>query len=80
MILELSSTYIFFLSCNTCNLAKINYLSFHRYTTCTTLPLQLVHSDVWGPLFIISNQIFKYYILFVDDWSKYCWDFPMHLK
>jgi hypothetical protein len=35
-------------------------------------PLQLVHTDVWGPT-ISSINNFKYYVSFFDDYSRYVW-------
>ena len=30
----------------------------------------LVHSDVWGPYLITSKLGFKYFIIFMDDYSR----------
>lgn len=39
-----------------------------------------MHSDIWGPAFQPSAQGFKYYISFVDDYTRYTWIFPLTLK
>ncbi|KAI5344539.1 hypothetical protein L3X38_012416 [Prunus dulcis] len=46
----------------------------------STKPLELVHSDVWGPSPIVSALGYKYYVLFLDDYTKYCWLYPLTYK
>ncbi|CAH9079866.1 unnamed protein product [Cuscuta europaea] len=43
------------------------------------MPLQLIHSDVWRSP-ILSNLGFKYYVCFIDDFSRYTWLYPMRTK
>jgi transposase InsO family protein len=46
-----------------------------RYTS----PLHLIHTNVWtSPIF--SNSGFKYYVIFVDDCSRYTWLYPLQTK
>ncbi|GKA40567.1 polyprotein [Tanacetum coccineum] len=40
-------------------------------------PFELVHSDVWGPCPITSKSGFKYFITFVDDYSRVTWLYLM---
>lgn len=40
----------------------------------------LVHSDLWGPAPIPSPAGFTYYILFLDDYSRYVWLYPLKRK
>lgn len=46
----------------------------------STKPLELIHSDVWGPAPILSHFGFSYYLIFIDDFSKYTWLFPLKQK
>ena len=39
----------------------------------STQPLELIHSDVWGPAPITSFNGYRYYILFVDDYTRFSW-------
>lgn len=35
---------------------------------------------VWGPSPVPSFSGYRYYLLIVDDFTKYCWLFPLHAK
>ena len=45
----------------------INKVATHRYTN----PLELIHSDLHGPLPVQSREGFHYWMSFVDDASRY---------
>jgi Reverse transcriptase (RNA-dependent DNA polymerase)/gag-polypeptide of LTR copia-type/GAG-pre-integrase domain len=62
-----------FSSCRNCNKAKAHKLSFVDSTTRATKPLQVIHTDLWGPSPIVSQTGNKYYILFTDDFSRFSW-------
>ena len=40
-------------------------------------PFELVHYDVWGPCPVMSHTGFKYFITFVDDFSRVTWLYLM---
>ena len=42
--------------------------------------LDLVHSDVWGPAPLSSVLGFAYYVIFVDDYSRFTWLFLLKHK
>jgi len=65
--------------CSDCQLAKSRQLPFPKSQTVTSSPLEFVHSDIWtSPIYSISGC--KYYALFVDDFSRYSWLFPLKHK
>jgi hypothetical protein len=66
--------------CKHCTLGKMSQLPFSHSCTHATEPLQLVHSDVWGPAPITSINGTRYYVSFIDDFSKFTWFFPLKHK
>ena len=42
--------------------------------------LELVHSDVWGPMNIWVRGGYEYFIIFIDDYSRYGYLYLMHQK
>jgi histone deacetylase 1/2 len=43
------------------------------------MPLELVHSDVWGPA-CASSDSYKYYVSFIDDYSRFVWIYLLKHK
>lgn len=66
--------------CVPCQLGKSSRLPFVASKSSSTRPLELIHSDVWGPTPIMSVIDFKFYVLFVDDFTRYTWLFPIQCK
>ena len=46
----------------------------------TSDPLQLVHSDLCGPLLAVPFSGFKYFLTFIDDYSRRTWVYFLKLK
>lgn len=44
-----------------------------HYWQAATQPLQLVHSDICGPINPTSNSKERYFITFTDDYSRKTW-------
>lgn len=65
--------------CNACQMTKSHQLTFSTSNQTSSFPLDLIHSDVWGPA-ITSVNGFKYYVSFIDDYSKFTWLFPLKYK
>ena len=75
----LSSPRMLQFSCNACHCNKSHKLSFSMSTLTSTRPLQIIFSDVsTSP--ILSSDGFKYYIIFVDHFTKYIWLYPLTHK
>jgi len=49
-------------------------------TRTTTAPLQLVHTDLAGPMKTTSLGGARYYLLFIDDYSRYTMVYILHQK
>ncbi|GKU93013.1 hypothetical protein SLEP1_g6653 [Rubroshorea leprosula] len=66
--------------CSGCQMGKICKLSFKRNNERATSLFQKVHCDLWGPSPVQSTHQFVYYAIFVDDYSRYTWFYPLHKK
>jgi hypothetical protein len=66
--------------CKHCLISKMHRLPFTHSQFQSTQPLELVHSDAWGPAPVNSCNGYKYYLLFVDDFSRFSWLFLLKSK
>jgi hypothetical protein len=62
--------------CDACQCGKSHQLPFPRYVSVSKTPLELVFSDVWGPGPTSVGRN-KFYVSFIDDYSKFTWIFPL---
>ena len=65
--------------CDSCQMAKSHQLPYQRSLSKSMSPLELVHSDVWGHA-IDSFGNYKYYVSFIDDYSKFTWIYLLKHK
>jgi hypothetical protein len=65
--------------CDACQQAKSHQLPYPKSVSISTQPLELMFSDVWGPA-PDSVGRFKYYVSFVDDFSKFTWIYLLKFK
>ncbi|KAJ9546206.1 hypothetical protein OSB04_025913 [Centaurea solstitialis] len=65
--------------CHACQLGKHCRLPFSLSTTRTSRVFELIHSDLWTS-HVTSLSGFKYYVLFLDDFSHFLWVFPLRAK
>jgi hypothetical protein len=65
--------------CDACQMGKSHQLPYPRSTSVSTSPLDLVFSDVWGP---VPSSIGRnsYYVSFIDDYSKFTWVYFLRHK
>ena len=62
------------LECESCQFAKHYRLSsLPRVNKRAGAPFKLVHLDVWGPSPVLSPTGFRYFVMFVDDYSQTTW-------
>ncbi|KAL2534481.1 Integrase catalytic domain-containing protein [Abeliophyllum distichum] len=66
--------------CDACQYGKSHSLPFSLSTSHAKAPLELIYTDVWGQAPIQSVAGFKYYIAFLDDFSRFTWIYPMKHK
>ncbi|XP_019188788.1 PREDICTED: uncharacterized protein LOC109183026 [Ipomoea nil] len=66
------------LQCESCEFAKHWRVPYPpRVNKRVDSLFQLVHSDVWGPCRVPSKSEFKYFVTFVDDFSRHTWLYLM---
>jgi len=62
---------ISFLGCESCELGKHHRATFQsRINSRNNFVFELVYFDVWGTNRVPSIKSFKYFLLFVDDFSR----------
>lgn len=66
--------------CDTCLKCKASQLPYQSSNTRSTRRLELVHSDLCGPIATESLGGAKYFVTFVDDYSRYVWVYPIKFK
>ena len=66
--------------CDACLSSKSHKLPYAIPQHSTNRPLELVHSDLWGPSPVLSHLGHKYYVIFIDDFTRYTWMYPLKLK
>ena len=66
--------------CEACQYGKLLQVSFPSQPLHTTTPFQVVHTNVWGPAPLLSIEGYRYYVAFVDDFTRYTWTYPLRLK
>ena len=67
-------------SCTSCISAKMHRFPLNKHDIQSTSMLQIVHSDVWGPTPISSSFGYSYYVVFIDDFTRYTWFFLLKQK
>ena len=66
------------LDCESCQFAKHHRLSYSpRVNQRASAPFELVHSNVWGSCPVVSPTRFRYFVTFVDDYSRTTWLYLM---
>jgi hypothetical protein len=66
--------------CKGCVLGKYTKTAFPSSDSGATGILDLIHSDVCGPMSLTSLTSFLYYVIFIDDFSRKSWIFFMKTK
>ena len=64
------------LECESCQLGKLTRVSFpKRLDPWIKSPFELIQTNVWGPSRSESTFRFRYFVTFIDDYSRCTWLF-----
>jgi hypothetical protein len=63
--------------CMPCQLGKQPALPFNNNESIVSATFDLIHLDVWGPSPVPTVGGSRYFVIFVDDFSRYIWIYLM---
>jgi transposase InsO family protein len=66
--------------CTHCLAGKMHQLPFPVSNKTVSSPFSLIHADLWGPAPIVSYTGFKYYLVLVDEFTKFTWTYLLKHK
>lgn len=66
--------------CQTCSINKIHKLPFQRREIYCNSSLFVPHMDVWDLAPMTSINVFKFYLIIVDEFSRFTWIYPLKRK
>jgi hypothetical protein len=67
-------------TCTHCIQGKMTKIPFKNSVSHACKPLEVVHSDVWGPAPVTSNSGYQYYVIFVNEFTRFTWFYPIKSK
>ncbi|KAM2855117.1 hypothetical protein FF1_025475 [Malus domestica] len=67
-------------ACEICQMSKATRLPFVSSKSITCKLFEIVHSDIWGPSRVSSFDGYKYYVTFIDDYSRVTWVYLLKSK
>ena len=63
--------------CVSCQLSKYHALPFSNSNSIFSTPFDLIHFDIWGPALHVTVDGSRYFVIFVDDSSRFTWIYLM---
>lgn len=67
-------------ACRHCDVTKVHRQNLGSSDSFTKSPLQLIHMDVWGPASSSTFSCSHFYLIVIDDFSRYAWIFLLKNK
>lgn len=58
------------IDCEACQVSKSTRLPFPISQSRSSRPFEIVHSDVWGPSSLESFDGYRFYVTFIDDFTR----------
>ena len=66
--------------CESCLEGKMTKRAFSAKGEREKAPLEIIRSDVCGPLNVKAKGGYEYFVIFIDDYSRYGYAYLMHKK
>ena len=66
--------------CAACARAKCHQFPYPTTLTAYTAPLQFVYTDIWGSTSVPASNGVRYYVSFLDAFTKFTWIYVLHTK
>ena len=66
--------------CDICHIPKQRKLSFPLSFSFTTATFELIHVDIWGPVFVMSIHGHSYFLTIVYHYSRHTWIYLLKNK
>ncbi|KAF8389672.1 hypothetical protein HHK36_024191 [Tetracentron sinense] len=66
--------------CVSCQCNKSHKQPFSISSMTSSQPFELIYSDVWGPSSIKSINGYRFYVIFIDHFTKFTWFYPLKQK
>ena len=63
-----------------CQFGKQTTVPFNNSLSHALTPFDLIHSNVWGPSHITTQGGSRYFVIFVDDFSRYTWIYLFKIR
>ena len=68
------------LHCEVCELAMHKCVPFPVSNNMSTFPFYLIHTDVWGPSTVQNVSSARWFLTFIDDYTRVTWVFLLKQK
>ncbi|KAG9439601.1 hypothetical protein H6P81_019766 [Aristolochia fimbriata] len=68
------------LQCISCKLGKHTALPFHTSEHRSLAPFDVIHSDIWGLAPVPTMGESSYYVIFIDDYSRFVWVYLLRAR
>jgi hypothetical protein len=66
--------------CSSCQLGKLSHVHLAAVPHHSTAPFEIIFSDVWGPTPVSSSLGHKYFVIFINDFTRYTWIYFLKYK
>ena len=64
--------------CTSYHFGKQTKLPFNNSDSFSSTPFNFIHYDIWGPTPVSTEGGSRYFVIFVNDFSRYTWIYLLH--